>query len=83
MGPRKWLAWKLVQLAARLHDAEWEEVITVDVPGWPLVHFAIVADEYGCGVSATSGIGWTVGDSIETGRVGDVEFTWAERQADA
>ena len=56
MSFRQWLAWKLVQLAARIHDAEHEESITFKDPdGKIALQWFIVGDDYGAGISSQSG----------------------------
>lgn len=72
---RKWLAWKLVQVAARLYDAEWEESITITTPTGDGIEIDVLGDEYGCGISGTSGIAWGPG---ETAVVNGWAFTWHE-----
>jgi hypothetical protein len=56
VGSRRWIAWKLVQLAHRVYDAEYYEQITITGPdGEDLVEFVINADLYGGGVSMMTG----------------------------
>ncbi|AID58880.1 hypothetical protein PBI_GAIA_61 [Mycobacterium phage Gaia] len=53
LGPRRWIAWKLVQLAYRIYDAERYERIYVNDPDGNLVFEAVViGDLYGCGISS-------------------------------
>jgi len=53
---RRWIAWKLVQLAARIYDAEYHERITIrDYEGNPVIEWHVVSDLYGCGVSSQHG----------------------------
>lgn len=53
MGIRQWVAWKLVQVAAKLYDTEVEQRICVwDRDGILLGSWAVLGDGYGCGVTA-------------------------------
>jgi len=61
IGSRRWIAWKLVQLAHRIYDAEYHERITITDEHGRVGEFVIVADLYGCGVSSYSGP-WKIGD---------------------
>lgn len=67
IGNRRWIAWKLVQLAQRIYDAEYYERITVTNPDGRLVYEAVInADLYHGGVSSTFG-----GRGVEAGAVVD------------
>lgn len=56
IGSRRWIAWKLVQLAHRVFDAEYYERIVIHDPeGDELIEFVINADLYGGGVSSQTG----------------------------
>lgn len=56
IGSRRWIAWKLVQLAHRIYDATYYEQIIICGPtGKPITEFTINADEYGGGVSICDG----------------------------
>lgn len=53
IGSRRWIAWKLVQLAHRFYDAEYDEVCAVyDKQGQLISRWDIVGSEYGSGVSS-------------------------------
>lgn len=56
IGNRRWIAWKLVQLAERIYDAEFYDRIRVvnnyGVTEWEAV---VVGDLYGRGISSTRG----------------------------
>ncbi|AEJ94057.1 hypothetical protein SEA_ERICMILLARD_146 [Mycobacterium phage EricMillard] len=55
IGSRRWIAWKLVQLAARIYDAEYYERIHVtDALGREIFEAVIVGDSYGCGISSAT-----------------------------
>jgi hypothetical protein len=52
MKIRKWVAWKLVQLAAKLYDAEHEEFISItELGGTEVARIWVTGDEYGSGVT--------------------------------
>lgn len=69
LGYRRWLAWKLVQLAERIHPSQSEEVITVrsKFTGTTLVEIGVVEDLYGAGVSYVHG-------ELPS----DLELTWGD-----
>jgi hypothetical protein len=49
---RRWIAWKLVQLAWRIYDPDYYERIWIEGPGGELIFDAeICSDLYGSGVS--------------------------------
>lgn len=53
---RRWIAWKLVQLAYRVFDAGYYERIYINDAGGRLVFDAVIcSDLYGCGVSSMYG----------------------------
>ncbi len=53
---RRWIAWKLVQLAARIFDAEYyERILIKDAEGRLVYEAIIVGDLYGNGVSSIYG----------------------------
>jgi hypothetical protein len=55
-GNRRWIAWKLVQLAARIYDAEfYERIVIRDSDGDDVLEFTVTSDLYGCGVSSSIG----------------------------
>lgn len=56
IGSRRWIAWKLVQLAHRIFNAEYHERIVVSGPdGEDIIEFVINGDLYGGGVSMQYG----------------------------
>ncbi|AEJ92201.1 hypothetical protein LITTLEE_154 [Mycobacterium phage LittleE] len=56
IGSRRWIAWKLVQLAARIHYAEYcERIYVTDPAGQEVVEVVVIGDPYGCGIFSTSG----------------------------
>src|SRR5690606_19887839 len=56
LGVRRWIAWKLVRLAARIYDPEHYERVWVEDPhGRTVFEAVIVADVYGCGLSSVLG----------------------------
>jgi hypothetical protein len=80
--PRKWLAWKLVQLAHRLHDPEYVEHIGIETSAGRKIDINVIGDEYGRGISSTSGIPWKVcwdvyADPEETAEFEDWKFMWS------
>lgn len=80
---KKWLAWKLVQLAARLHDAEWVEVLTAVSPSGHEIRIEVMGDEYGCGIYSTTGLRWTDQPTgIEAAACEGWRFTWTLRPKD-
>lgn len=51
MSIRRWIAWRLVQLAARIHDTEVREyVLLCDDDGAVVASVGVVGDGYGCGI---------------------------------
>jgi hypothetical protein len=53
MKIRRWIAWKMVCVAARIHDAEYYERLTVKThDGLLIAEWGVVGDEYGSGVSS-------------------------------
>ena len=64
MAPRKWLAWKLVQLAHRLHDPEWVETLEINTKGGSQLRINVLGDEYGCGITSMNGIPWTAAKDL-------------------
>lgn len=77
---RKWLSWKLQCVAARIYDGHWMEQITIETPSGESMYIHIVGDEYGCGISAISGIPWDDADQQAgealTAVVDGWTFTW-------
>lgn len=55
IGSRRWIAWKLVQLAARIYDAESYERITITGPEGVVHTLDVVNDGYGAGISGGNG----------------------------
>lgn len=56
-GNRRWIAWKLVQLAHRIYNAEFNERIVIqDFNGDDIAEWIINADLYGGGVSSSYGL---------------------------
>ncbi|QDM57969.1 hypothetical protein SEA_NIHILNOMEN_154 [Mycobacterium phage NihilNomen] len=56
IGSRRWIAWKLVQLAARIYDAEYYERLLIASGDEELLEIFIIGDLYGCGISSTHGL---------------------------
>ncbi|SKM81542.1 Uncharacterised protein [Mycobacteroides abscessus subsp. massiliense] len=57
LGIRRWLAWRLVQLAHRVADTTVVERIVIVAPdGGPVVEWEIEGDAYGGGVSSQTGL---------------------------
>lgn len=57
IGNRRWIAWKLVQLAARIYDAEYYQRIYINGPdGKQVFEAGIIGDLYGAGVFTTFGV---------------------------
>lgn len=79
MGFRKWLAWMLQRLAAKVYYAEWEETITLRPPSGADMTIHVTGDEYGCGIGSTSGIFWD-GKEPMTADVGGFQLVWSERR---
>lgn len=80
IGSRRWIAWKLVQLAHRIFDAEYYETITVtDSNGEEVVEFLIVSDLWGNGVSMQTGSTTFGGYNVSWGT--DVHPAWLEEGA--
>lgn len=53
LGPRRWIAWKLVCLAHRIYDATHHETVRVINPdGVKILELLIQDDEYGGGIFA-------------------------------
>lgn len=53
MGVRRWVAWKLVQVAAKIYDTETHERITVwDSLGGLIGTWTVTGDAYGCGITS-------------------------------
>ena len=86
MNIRKKIAWKLVRVANVLHDPEWVDVITAESPGGDRVRITVVSDEYGSGISAISGLDWSLENDADlldakaplVARQGDWTFKWGE-----
>ena len=55
LGLRRWLAWRIVQVARRICDTEFEERITITDEHGQVGEFVVVGDEYGCGISSYCG----------------------------
>lgn len=59
LGLRRYVAWKLVQLAHLLHDAEHYERLYITAAGGGEIFSAeIVGDEYGCGIATLNNRHW-------------------------
>jgi hypothetical protein len=57
LGLRRWLAWRLMQLAHRIADTTVTERIVIVAPdGGPVVEWEIEGDAYGSGVSSQTGL---------------------------
>ncbi|QST89619.1 hypothetical protein [Mycobacteroides abscessus] len=86
MGFRPWIAWQLVCLAARIHNPQWVEHITITTPDGSACSIEIIGDEYGSGISATTGIGWCdQRDGTEAADIGggvQLHHHWPERIED-
>ncbi|WPH57721.1 hypothetical protein [Mycobacterium phage WXIN] len=69
IGNRRWIAWKLVQLAWRVYNPEYCQRIHITRPdGRQVFEAVIVADLYGNGVSSTIGVNpWDNEMSIPAG----------------
>lgn len=76
MTARKWLAWKLVQLAARLHHTEYVEAISILSPTGRQVYIEVTGDSYGCGISSIHGLRWRPVGADEVADVDGWQFTW-------
>lgn len=73
LGLRRWLAWKLVQLAFKICNTEHHETLTVTTPdGQRIVEWLISGDAYGGGVFAQDTHGCPDGYIVE----------WAEKWPD-
>lgn len=56
LGLRRWAAWKLVQLAYRIHFPErFERIYITDADSGVVFEAVIVGDTYGCGVVSMYG----------------------------
>lgn len=65
LGVRRWVAWKLVQLAYKIHDPDYyERIYITDADGDEVFWANISADIYGCGVSSMYGY---VGEVLPAG----------------
>lgn len=83
VGSRRWIAWKLVQLAHRVFDAEFYERIVISGPdGEDIIEFEIVADLYGGGVSSQFGCD-TFGDGYGVRWEDDYVPEWLAESGDA
>ncbi|SKU64611.1 Uncharacterised protein [Mycobacteroides abscessus subsp. abscessus] len=76
LGVRRWIAWRLVQLARLLYDAEWREFISIETPDGKHLRIDVVGDEYGCGISSTSGINWDPTGAVTSADVSGLTFRW-------
>lgn len=51
VGSRRWIAWMLVRLAAKLDYTEHEQSIVLTTPAdEEVARFNVIADAYGCGI---------------------------------
>jgi len=75
---RKWMAWKLQQLAARVYYAEWEESITIRTPSGQELVINVIGDDYACGIASTYGIRWDPTPTPMTAEVEGFTFTWTD-----
>ncbi len=56
MGTRRWIAWKLVQLAYRIHNTEYyERIYLTNAEGKEVWEAVILGDGYGGGVRSIVG----------------------------
>lgn len=76
LGVRRWVAWRLVQLARLFYDAEWREFISIDTPDGKHLRIDVVGDEYACGISSTSGIRWVTSHPVSTAEVSGLTLRW-------
>lgn len=68
IGSRRWIAWKLVQLAHRIYDASFYERITIKHKSGEVVcEIDVQSDMYGAGVMSMFG-----------SEFGDYEIEWDE-----
>jgi hypothetical protein len=82
MNLRKWLAYRLVRLAHRLHNPDWVDHIGIETSSGRAIDINVIGDEYGRGISSTSGIPWkvcfdTATDAEETAEFEGWKFTWS------
>ncbi|MDP7721809.1 hypothetical protein [Mycobacterium sp. TY814] len=78
MKVRQWLAWKLVQIAHRLHAAEYQETVQITSDGRHVCTISVIGDQYGCGITSMAGIPWNLdGGAVKTAQVHGLEFTWS------
>lgn len=83
MTPRRWIAWKLVQLAYRLHMPLYDQDIIIESPSGEVYTINIIGDIYGSGIISTQGIRWQPQPGgIETADVEGWRFTWADEPCD-
>ena len=68
---RRWIAWKLVRLAHRIHDADYRQVVRL--PGTER-HLMIEGSEYGHGVTSSRGFEWHESPPDEVTRPVVVDF---------
>lgn len=73
---RQWLAWRLVRIAHRIHDAEYTETITMVTPSGAHNRINVVGDEYGCGIRSTSGIAWDPSGEFESAEIEGWHLAW-------
>lgn len=66
LGPRRWLAWKLVRVAFRLCDTEYQQrIIVTNKSGVVVASIGVVGDAYGCGISDVFSCESSCADGVE------------------
>jgi hypothetical protein len=78
VGNRRWIAWKLVQLAHRICDTEYYERIVITDEHDQVGEFVIVGDAYGCGVTSYSGLPVRSSLDPDTWKFGSCDLVWEE-----
>lgn len=81
LKPRRWIAWKLVQLAYRICDTEYYQTIAIQPPSPGGLEIRIRGDAYGGGIDSTSGIRWKIDEHDARHMTADVHgwtFRWDE-----
>lgn len=49
---RRWIAWRLIQLAYRIHDADFDDSLTIYVGGRKVAEIGVLGNTYGNGVTS-------------------------------
>jgi hypothetical protein len=76
MTLRKRLAWWLVRVAHRLHDPQYTEAIVAVTASGNQIEIEVTGNDYGCGISAISGLRWNNDDNIHTAGEDGWGFVW-------